>query len=116
MAIPRTVTRQVRRMAAVFLVATSMSACIFTPGITPRGPATASVIYVAAGGQSVRADYYTNETVVLTLSDGSTRVLRRAVSASGARYTAGRYEWWEHQGEATLRMDDKEVFVGKLTP
>ena len=25
------------------------------------------------------------------------------MSASGARYVSGPYEWWSHQGEATLR-------------
>lgn len=41
--------------------------------------------------------------------------LKSAVSASGARYlsTDNRIEFWEHQGEATLSLDGKEIFKGK---
>jgi membrane-bound inhibitor of C-type lysozyme len=33
------------------------------------------------------------------------------LSASGARYVSGPYEWWSHQGEATLRdlMQDEDA-------
>lgn len=37
------------------------------------------------------------------------QLLQQASSASGARYTAGKTEWWEHGGEATLT-------VGKAAP
>lgn len=35
--------------------------------------------------------------------DGVDQVFSVAMSGSGARYVSGRYEWWIHQGEATLR-------------
>jgi len=35
--------------------------------------------------------------------DGQALVFATTLSASGARYVAGPYEWWTHQGEATLR-------------
>lgn len=35
--------------------------------------------------------------------DGESLVFATTLSASGARYVAGPYEWWSHQGEATLR-------------
>lgn len=35
--------------------------------------------------------------------DGQSLVFATTLSASGARYVAGPYEWWSHQGEATLR-------------
>ncbi len=41
-------------------------------------------------------------------------ILNLAVSASGARYTSGINEWWEHQGEATYSVNDELVFKGRL--
>lgn len=35
--------------------------------------------------------------------DGANQVFVTTISASGARYVSGPYEWWSHQGEATLR-------------
>lgn len=35
--------------------------------------------------------------------DGQNLVFATTISASGARYVSGPYEWWSHQGEATLR-------------
>lgn len=39
-----------------------------------------------------------------------------AVSGSGARYisTDGTVEFWEHQGEGTLRKNNEVLFVGKV--
>lgn len=43
--------------------------------------------------------------------DGVNHVFATTVSASGARYISGPYEWWSHQGEATLRdlMQDEDA-------
>ena len=43
--------------------------------------------------------------------EGETLVFASTVSASGARYVSGPYEWWSHQGEATLRdlMQDEDA-------
>jgi membrane-bound inhibitor of C-type lysozyme len=35
--------------------------------------------------------------------EGETLVMTTTLSGSGARYVGGPYEWWSHQGEATLR-------------
>lgn len=42
---------------------------------------------------------------------GQDLVFATTVSASGARYVSGPYEWWSHQGEATLRdvMQDEDA-------
>lgn len=42
--------------------------------------------------------------------------LKQAVSASGARYLSAdnKVEFWEHQGEVTLSIDGKQIFVGKV--
>ncbi len=43
--------------------------------------------------------------------EGEALVFASTVSASGARYVSGPYEWWSHQGEATLRdlMQDENA-------
>ncbi|GEM_PF-442171 len=43
--------------------------------------------------------------------DGQSLVFATTISASGARYVAGPFEWWSHQGEATLRdlMQDEDA-------
>lgn len=43
--------------------------------------------------------------------DGQNLIFTSAISASGARYTSGPYEWWSHQGEGTLRdlMQDEDA-------
>lgn len=35
--------------------------------------------------------------------DGQNLVMATTLSGSGARYVAGPYEWWSHQGDGTLR-------------
>lgn len=49
----------------------------------------------------------------LTLG-GVKHELERAISASGARYLSAdeSVEYWEHQGTATVRIDDEVVFEG----
>ncbi|MBB4051675.1 membrane-bound inhibitor of C-type lysozyme [Devosia subaequoris] len=43
--------------------------------------------------------------------DGQSLVFATTLSASGARYVSGPYEWWSHQDEATLRdlMQDEDA-------
>lgn len=43
--------------------------------------------------------------------EGQSLVFAATLSASGARYVSGPYEWWSHQGEATLRdlMQDEDA-------
>ncbi|KKB10043.1 MliC family protein [Devosia chinhatensis] len=43
--------------------------------------------------------------------DGVNHVFATTISASGARYVSGPYEWWSHQGEGTLRdlMQDEDA-------
>jgi putative hemolysin len=42
--------------------------------------------------------------------------LKQAVSGSGARYLSAdnKVEFWEHQGEATVSIDGKQIFAGKI--
>ncbi|MDO5610611.1 MAG: MliC family protein [Pseudomonadota bacterium] len=80
----------------------------------PSAEVINTVTFVSAGNESITAIYKKNETVTLTLADGTTKTLPIAVSGSGARYAADGFEWWEHQGEATYSVDGKPVFAGKL--
>ena len=70
--------------------------------------------YLSVCGTIIHATYYTDKTVKLKFSDNHSLILPIAVSGSGARYANDRYEWWEHQGEATYSIDGKVVFVGNI--
>jgi membrane-bound inhibitor of C-type lysozyme len=43
--------------------------------------------------------------------DGQNLVFATTIAASGARYVSGPFEWWSHQGDATLRdlMQDEDA-------
>ncbi len=98
-------------MLAVLFVCGSCTA------LKPDSPVVSDIasviIYVSETGQIVRADYRDDDTVILIFPDGKTKILQLAVSASGARFTSGAAEWWEHQGEATYRENDQLIFSGK---
>jgi membrane-bound inhibitor of C-type lysozyme len=75
---------------------------------------TGQASYLSVSGTTIHATYYTDNTVNLKFSDNSSLILPIAVTGSGARYANDRYEWWEHQGEATYFIDGKVVFVGNI--
>jgi membrane-bound inhibitor of C-type lysozyme len=78
--------------------------------------------FVSANGQSVTAAYFKegdawdHATVQLLFPDKTHVQLNLAISASGARYTNGTAEWWEHQGEATYEVGGSNIFRGKIMP
>jgi len=98
------------------LILTGSASCASVTA--PQAPASVvgSGAFVSDSGQTIRADYHDNGTVTLTFTDGTSRVLSQAVSASGARYVSGSDEWWEHQGEAMYSVNGKQMFLGKLKP
>lgn len=75
---------------------------------------TAQASFIAETGEIVEAVYYADESVQLQLPDQTKADLQIAVSGSGSRYTNGSAEWWEHQGEATYRVNDEVLFSGKV--
>ena len=101
-------------IALLILTGSASCAAVTTP--QPAASVVGSGVFVSDSGQTIRADYRDNGTVTLTLTDGTTKVLSQAASASGARYVSGPYEWWEHQGEATYSVNEKQMFRGKLKP
>jgi hypothetical protein len=101
-------------MALLILTGSTSCASLTTPHPAPS--VVGSGVFVSDSGQTIRADYRDNGTVTLTFTDGTRKVLSQALSASGARYVSGPYEWWEHQGEATYSVNEKQIFLGKLKP
>lgn len=65
--------------------------------------ATMSVIYVNAGPNSL----------AVVPIEGKLIVFASVISGSGARYAAGPFIWWSHQGDATL--DDVRKSEGAKT-
>ena len=64
--------------------------------------------------QQVLAVHYINAApnfLAIVPVEGQSLVFATTLSASGARYVSGHYEWWSHQGEATLRdlMQDEDA-------
>ncbi|WP_349295768.1 MliC family protein (plasmid) [Thioclava sp. 'Guangxiensis'] len=60
--------------------------------------------YECDDGQAFLVQYITSETNALALLpvEGDRRVFVNVVSASGARYMSGQYEWWTAGEHATL--------------
>jgi membrane-bound inhibitor of C-type lysozyme len=75
-------------------------------------PLVASSRFVSDAGQVLHTEYFDDDSVRLSWPDGHQSRLRLAISASGVRYTDGALEWWEHQGEGTLRDGERVVFLG----
>lgn len=61
------------------------------------GPATVAdgawIMYRCESGRELAASYPV-DSIAFVRYAGATREMRAAVSASGARYTGDRYEWW----------------------
>ena len=69
--------------------------------------------YNCEGDQTLSVQYINAAPNFLAIVpvEGQNLVFASALSASGARYVSGPYEWWSHQGEATLRdlMQDEDT-------
>lgn len=70
-----------------------------------------TAIYQCDNGEGFRVQYINaapNFLAILPV-DGETHLFVTALSASGARYVSGPYEWWSSGDEATLRdLQDEE--------
>jgi membrane-bound inhibitor of C-type lysozyme len=65
-----------------------------------------SVVNYLCDDDSALSVHYINAApnfLALVPVEGEALVFVSTVSASGARYVSGPYQWWSHQGEATLR-------------
>lgn len=64
-----------------------------------------TVIYQCDNGEGFRVQYVNaapNFLAILPV-EGETHIFATTISASGARYVSGPYEWWNDGDEATLR-------------
>lgn len=70
-------------------------------------------LYQCSEGETLTVQYINAAPNFLAIVpvDGENHVFATTISASGARYISGPYEWWSHQGEATLRdlMQDEDA-------
>lgn len=70
------------------------------------GPAETSVVRYACGSTGTLAVTYVNvepNALALIPVENDTRLFVTTLSASGARYVSGPFEWWSKGDEATLR-------------
>jgi membrane-bound inhibitor of C-type lysozyme len=64
-----------------------------------------TVVYQCDNGEGFRVQYVNaapNFLAILPI-EGETHIFATTISASGARYVSGPYEWWNAGDEATLR-------------
>lgn len=101
------------RLVLIALVLLLVAGCAAGQRAVGAAAVVGTGVFVADDGQSVRAVYRDDDSVTLTFADGREEVLHIAISGSGARYTQGDREWWEHQGEATYSVDGQVMFRGK---
>jgi membrane-bound inhibitor of C-type lysozyme len=79
------------------------------------------VQYDCGGSEPLTVDYINAAPNFLAIVpvDGQKLVFVTVLSASGARYAAGEYEWWSSRGEATLanltRPDDEPLTCTELS-
>ncbi len=74
-----------------------------------------TVVYRSSSGQTLKVTYEAaGERVRVHWPARRVNVLTRAMSGSGARYTGGPLELWEHHGEISLRNKDKLMFQGAV--
>jgi len=64
-----------------------------------------TVVYQCDNGEGFRVQYVNAAPNFLAIVpvEGETHIFATTISASGARYVSGPYEWWDNGDEATLR-------------
>jgi membrane-bound inhibitor of C-type lysozyme len=83
---------------------TVQSSVTLTLGTT-RDAEKRTIAYTCEGAEPFSVDYINAVPNFLALVpiEGETMIFAAVLSASGARYVAGEYEWWTQGPEATLR-------------
>lgn len=71
------------------------------PSGSSSSDAPAQWSYACADGSKVKASYPTNDSARLQIGD-QTIHMKIAISASGARYTGGGWQWWTKGDQAWL--------------
>lgn len=87
----------------------SLTLTLESPGNIERN----IVSYLCDDAQTISVQYVNAAPNFLAIVpvEGQNLVFATTISGSGARYVSGPYEWWSHQGEATLRdlMQDADA-------
>lgn len=69
-------------------------------------------LYQCDSGEAIAVQYINAAPNFLAIVpvQGSQYIFATTISGSGSRYVSGPYEWWSHQGDATLRdlMQDED--------
>lgn len=104
--------RKIKPITFVALKESAHDPLLSTPSVQGKSSKNI-VIYVSSTGAQLTA-YFDGHagSVTLNLPDGRTVSLPRAISGSGARYASGSMVFWEHQGEASVWIDEKLIFKG----
>jgi membrane-bound inhibitor of C-type lysozyme len=105
---------QAIRMSFLVLL---LAACATPPGPEQTLPApgrTTEARYLCSNGTVIRARYHIDEKYadVLVGDAAEPLPLPLATSGSGARYSDGAYELWEHHGTARVTLPNGTVFDG----
>jgi|ERR1043166_1100199 membrane-bound inhibitor of C-type lysozyme len=84
-----------------------------SPNLAPLKRPQVKVTYLCKKNlrMTARFDNY-RRVVAIKLPDGSDVFLRRAASASGARFTNGDQVFWEHRGTGTYYVKDQMICTG----
>jgi len=109
--------RVVGLVALVTVVVISIAACSTSKSKANHSETSSDVAdarYLCPNGTMVFARYHIKEkTVDFKLDDASNWItLPIAMSGSGARYSDGSSELWEHHGKATVKLPDGTALEG----
>jgi membrane-bound inhibitor of C-type lysozyme len=95
--------------ACIFMI----GAAFFAPGHAAEND-TVKAVYLSEDGTKIPVDFDNRANkVTIHLFDGTSMTLTATESASGARYSDGRTDFWEHHGEAFMSQEDIVIFSGK---
>lgn len=95
-----------------------LAGCVMALAVSPAMADTISATYLCERGVEVPMVYVNpsreeEPAIVVLMAEGRLIRLEQIISASGARYgwpaDGSFYEWWEHQGTATLSWVDGET-------
>jgi membrane-bound inhibitor of C-type lysozyme len=105
---------QTDEAAAPAVAAAPVTSAALTLTLESAGNIERTIVSYQCDDEQVLSVQYLNAApnfLAIVPVDGQALVFATTISASGARYVSGPYEWWSHQGEATLRdlMQDEDA-------
>ena len=108
-------TARARTASVALVAAAALGGCV--PPWPDERVLASTAVFACDGGKLFSVQYHGAGRDRADLATDAARYdLKRVRSASGARYAAGRVEFWEHQGEAVLRGAAGGPFTGCRVP